>query len=578
MAPHRFFAAAFILAHLLATQVCLAQANNSAKPSTNLSIPDGWLAIATLPDLEAADGLMQSALGDLGYQLVSVRSLLQQVLGKEMLAGANNHLSFGLAADTAQLGDDLLPFAIWHLPQETRFEEFVTRLGGEVFGDRALLTIAGIELIAAPRGLDVLIVDARRQDYLAHAWIQDKQSISISSQQSSLPTLHTSKAGLQRLTNELEVRRDGTNAIRESPHVWQKDIEGMLNKAAQHTSLVKEFAESFNLLSISIRQANADYQVSINATLVETDSFQRGTSQQNGADAAGPAFKADAKQLTDRSPIALVHLNDASLSPRWLAPFELAYERGTLTEAGIKKPDVASLKAYEESLLSMAKQVSHLSGVLLSVEKDQPVVTNRLAIYSVDDANAFIETARESFAKWNALVAASETDMKFTLQFENTTVSASESSGAGKTDYSAVLCHADMVEVVDVDITPEIRKLMDQFYGNEGVFKQHYVVLDPQTVLISDLPLDEIKEACIRWGHATPKSQKAACVFYLDRYLAWKEQVTRISLGDVIGRRPPVAMEESAPLQASGRVGGDYVELELTLPQATLKAVGKLLK
>ncbi|MEM6799317.1 MAG: hypothetical protein AAF589_07360, partial [Planctomycetota bacterium] len=160
----------------------------------------------------------------------------------------------------------------------------------------------------------------------------------------------------------------------------------------------------------------------------------------------------------------------------------------------------------------------------------------------------------------------------------------------GRDQFTGVEFHVDMVDAVDVGVSPEVRRLMDQFFGDGGRYTWRLIQVSDRLALLTDLPWAEAR-ALAEQVEASPQAsggpkangdEAAAGAWKLSvdpvRYLAWQRRVTQLMQGRPLVRYPLADAAPEARIESVVRIDDGVLTATTKAPRQSLRAIGDSLR
>lgn len=557
-----------ILASLL-----LLTSNVHAQDHWRDHLPAKTLGFVVAPDLETAESKLAGVLDDLSFNYTGLLAEIKSTAGLGEFEFSQRATVIGLASDSEE-ANRYFPFAL--LPTG-EFEALVHAMEGDVTGDLGVVPVMGTDLALVPAG------DWTALTLLEHAGavrpagngpkLQSQQETPVGAPGDlSVEITTLGYQHLQSRAGGIQARRKRRALRSESwpPRLEYLDAAYLLNRP-----LLDHLHRQFDAAQFSL---SVDEALDVNALLhlpLKSTVFEETESDENAAE-FGRYAAADSLLLPERDVIWST-AGDGGLLLEQVSKLRLAYDRG--------RPDEIDAVAYvqvrfaEFAAASWAayQYIERFELQSFTVSEGQPVAANQAILLRLSDRQAFEGEFKKMVVAWNRLV--SESAAKMPVKFETRPL-----KREGQTGWEF---DVNMAEAFGMQMTPELRTMLNGYYGNEGHLIWRMVRIGEDHCLVSDLPWKETQLIVenLTDNNATREAKQSQPnriqgMLYADRYLAWQEQQRKAMLGDtkVIGGKKKEAMPGAPPVRFDAAIEQGGLSLRFNADRETLQAVGEYLR
>jgi hypothetical protein len=272
-----------------------------------------------------------------------------------------------------------------------------------------------------------------------------------------------------------------------------------------------------------------------------------------------------------------------------MATFASAYCRRTLDD--LKANDRIELDdelaaQFGESLVTAASDITAWSIAHQPGDLKTGVYNNSFLVLRVPSTRTFLEHAANAMDRWNTMHRESDNETKYVFDIEATTIGVREA-----TQYLL-----DIGETGGIPALPEMRQLMEKFFGPGGKMRMWLVPVDEQIVLLGAGTPEQVAAALealerreqIDWnGSAFVAANKLLAqtvdwrVFFSPRgYYDWKRREAEAMNNGmpVIGAKPAKDFPASPPIVLFGNTRDNELKVNAAVTAETIKAAGAYFK
>lgn len=526
-------------------------------------LPPGWLGIVVvhdLPELDRQADRMAKLFGMEAPQLVR----LLEAAGLTDVTDVGRTWVVGLAREpNGKRGE--YPFAFIPVAD---FKTFVNEYDGDINGRSAIVTIEGQDLLAVSCGKWSLLMNPDHREVLESIMTRKLGELPEDEKENDttgIATVTFSRSGLKWLT---EYQGSGEQPSREQAVVRRKRGLAMLSPEGIRESLTLDrplwewVAATFSVVNMSVafdETGGAKLEFAIDL------SSRDGTLKEHAkAEWGGEQGFPD-----DRPWITKSYVLPSGALATMATGLQIALLKSTPEDLGINEFAAGELDGFAESLRKAVEQVLVAQVVTLANDK-LPVYGNRLILLRVAEGDDFIESCDRLMQDWNALLSASNAEVKVVFAEETVEIAGRK----GKRYF------VDMVEAVDVPRSREVAKVMEEMFGPDGIL--NWYVLSQRTpeaydVTVSNLPRNELRSFFSDGSGGTFHRARPGLSFDFDAsaYVDWCRRRDRAIQGEVMGGPRFVPLPKSDPLDASLSISDGRLKAYLVLPIGLLQTLGK---
>jgi hypothetical protein len=278
-------------------------------------------------------------------------------------------------------------------------------------------------------------------------------------------------------------------------------------------------------------------------------------------------------------------VNGAGRLPKpWMSVLVAAYTTKMLddlkTSEGVAV-DKAAANEFQRAYDAAAADVVGWAVLTQPGDKKTGIYNNNFLVVRTGSAATFIEHVADVMRLWNKMHREAESDVRYVFDIEETKVG----------ERMATQYKLDLAQVENMPAIPEIRQIMERFFGPGGKMRFWIVPVDEETVLLAAGTPEQIGTAVqaldrkqpIDWNKpelaGTNKLLPADAdwrVFFNPRsYADWKKRQTDAMTDvPVLGARKPKEFTASAPIAISGKATDEELVLDAVVPADTIKSAG----
>jgi hypothetical protein len=241
---------------------------------------------------------------------------------------------------------------------------------------------------------------------------------------------------------------------------------------------------------------------------------------------------------------------------------------------------------FEKTLAIAASDVAAWSIVHKPGDLKTGVHNNNFLVLRVASSKSFLEHADDAMQRWNTMHRESPSEAKYVFDIEDTKLG----------DRQAIQYLLDIGATGGLPAIPEIRQLMEKFFGPGGKMRMWIVPVDDQTVLVATATPEQVTAALQALDRREPiqwnKPELAAAnmllpdnidwrIFFSPRnYYEWKRRETEATNNGVpvIGAKPAKEFPASPPVAIFGKVHNNELEVNAAITADTIKSAGMYFK
>jgi hypothetical protein len=247
--------------------------------------------------------------------------------------------------------------------------------------------------------------------------------------------------------------------------------------------------------------------------------------------------------------------------------------------------DDALATTFEDAFIDAASDVTAWSVVHQPGDLKTGVHNNKFLVVRVASAKSFLSHAADAMEHWNTMHRETESDTSYVFDIEEAKLG----------DRVATQYLLDVAATGGLPAMPEMRKMMEQFFGPGGKMRLWLVPIDEQTVLLAaampeqvtaalqrlddKLPIDWNQPELAAANKLSPEASDWRLFFSPRDYRQWKRLETEAMNNGVpvIGAKPTKDLPLSPPILFSGNAHADELEAAAAIPAETLKNAGDYL-
>jgi hypothetical protein len=247
-------------------------------------------------------------------------------------------------------------------------------------------------------------------------------------------------------------------------------------------------------------------------------------------------------------------------------------------------PELATL--FENDYISAHAQIESWSVIRTPATLKTGVSNNNYLAVRVASAKQFMQQVDDAMDRWNNMLRAAESETRYVFDIEETKLG----------DRVATQYVLDVAGAGGLPPIPEMRQIMERFFGPGGKLRLWLVPVDDQTVLLATATQEQViailqvldRKQPVDWTRpelATANKllpEKPDWKLFLSPrgYFDWKrlQNEAMIAGVPVIGGKPAKNFAASPPVAFSGHTRPDEIQFDAAAPADTLKAAGKFYK
>jgi hypothetical protein len=371
-------------------------------------------------------------------------------------------------------GDDPTSPKLMFLAPVSDYAAFAQSIGGDPTGEISRVTITGEEVLVARQGDYALVMNVEHRPTME----AQLASASDAADEKIVPAewlIETDVAVVVLPAGVDALVAMGRAGLAAEQQMWEEEF-GDPVFADQLASLKSTWAIYDEFLGfcdaeISAGVAGVSIDEATNVKLTQRMLFKRD----------GQMASLTAVERSDASPLAglaakpFVYAVGGPVLPSWrdgLAAMCRTAFKESGEAYGFQDFDDAQWKKLEEALQNIFAVRSVVSAIY-SGEKDDPLYSNVYLLAQVDDAPAYLQSARSSVETWNELTAASTSDIKLIYEL-------SEAEVAGK---PALLMTVDVLAAAGDENVPMVRPMFQAMFGADGKLRIYLAAADEHTIV-----------------------------------------------------------------------------------------------
>jgi len=552
-----------VLGAFLLAAVCCPCAS-AAEPAAFLAaIPKNSLVIARVARLDAIDAKLQPLAEKFGIPCPLFGKMLESIGGLD--------LSGDLVLGVALVGEaKYSPFVL--LPV-TDYRVFVEEADGDPTLASTSIALAGEELVATDRGRWALVTNSSETG-------SDMGRLDHETREALAPhigreavTLLLSPAGLahlEKLANSCVQKGNEFARRRHRParsQVNWKSLEYWRSTIALYQPVVSELqAETGGSVFAVDRSAEGGILLRI-ALLRKPRSSPIPASRQ-------PASRLAKLQLDRPIVVASGPVGSGAAGSLWTGLVTQLYIRAlspSFDFDGVHALAPDELQQYCDSARAVGDAVQDASLLLIAPPVKKPTHSNAALLFRVSDATKFRELVDQVMSDWNRLTEKSPRRNRLVYESKPLAI-----EGRGGRRYQV-----DLPAAFGAAGNAQIRDLMAQMVGRNGVMVMDVVELDKHHVLISDLP-DELRDRLIAnfWdADNQPEVEDPSGGWQIDwnpaLFQDWRNEVKKIRLGGSVMGWKPKRLESKSHIILRIPSDPEAVTLHAQIPRDVVDALAK---
>lgn len=525
-------------------------------------LPPEWLGVVVVNDLPEFDRQSARLAEMFGMEAPGLGRLLESA-GLTSLTDAKGTWLAGLARGPMG-AEEPYPFVM--IPVKD-FAALVKALDGDMRGTTAVVTLAQQDLLAGDCGKWTLLMNLDQQEIFESVMARDARAADVDKESiatDGIAAAHVPQLGLNWLAAYPPLEGAGTREraiARRKRGVAMLSLEGVRESLTLDKPLWEWVAATFLQATVTV---GFDEAGGVRVKVVAAKS-------QSNEEVAKAVDFPEVDLLGMRPWISLGGFQSSPELARLAAGLQIVLLTSAPEELGVKKFAAAELGELEKAIEAFINQITVGQFATLAGDK-LPVYANRVAVLQVGNANDFLKLCDEFMEKWNALMLASNSEVKVEFKAEPVDI-----AGVAGRRYCV-----DMVEAVDVPRSKEIVKVMTQMFGPEGFLNWFVIPTEGNHVVVANVPQEDLEKLLGEMNNSGAKPQAVggtgAMQFDASAYVDWGKRRDLAMTGEVIGGPKFVPLPKSDPLDAELAVRDGKVELEVALPQSLLETLGKHLQ
>jgi hypothetical protein len=282
-------------------------------------------------------------------------------------------------------------------------------------------------------------------------------------------------------------------------------------------------------------------------------------------------------------------LNGAGHLPKpWMSALVAGYTTKMLddlkTSEGVAV-DKTAADEFQRAYDAAAADIVAWSVLTQPGDKKTGIYNNNFLVVRTGSATTFIEHVADVMRLWNKMHREAESDVRYVFDIEETKVG----------ERTATQYMLDLAQVENMPAIPEIRQIMERFFGPGGKMRFWIVPVDEKTVLLAAGTSNQIATAVqaldhklpIDWSHPElagthkllPNDADWRIFFNPRGYAEWKKRQTDAMTDvPVLGARKPKEFSASAPMAVAGKATDEELVIDAVVPADTMKSAGAYFK
>jgi hypothetical protein len=520
-------------------------------------LPPKTLAVVEVADLPQAEAALARVVKSRGLKLLSLVETIEAVTGRKLPLD-DGPLVVGLAETSDR---PAAPFALLPSPL---LEEFSAAVGAEQTGRLALFRLAGADLIAVDAGPWVFVTASSDQQLAPPETPADAIKLPSARSIQGCVRLHWTETGWKRLlalASQIQDEAAAQRLIRFGRVGAPKSLSDAITWLAANRTWFEKMAPTFDAGVIAI-DVSGPKQVKLT---IELESAPHA----NASSVPNP-FRLEL--LAGSQP--LIATLDSNFSPVELPALVkgyLALLECRSDQLEIRRFERKSFAQFADEVQAAIALVDAYEWRLRSRTDEQPLAANQSLLVAVSDTQEFLESVDRAASRWNAAIAAAESETKLEV---NSTPLRREGFATGRR------LSVDMVASIGGPRIPEVVEVFEKFFGPRGEMVFRVLPIDEKRVLICDWPvkdfnelIGELKQApAVKLG-AKPQAASVTGELRLDRYVEWQNQINALSMAGAIGAKSPRTLKGPVPVKFRISAAEGPLVLEAELPTEALDAL-----
>ncbi len=409
-------------------------------------LPPKTLGVVEVADLPQAEAALARVVKSRGLKLLSLVQTIEAVTGRKLPLD-DGPLVVGLAETSDR---PAAPFALLPCPL---LEEFATAVGAQQTGRLALFRIAGADLIVVDAGAWVFVTASSDQE-LAPPETPANSDAKFSESRSTKGCLrlHWTEFGWKRLlalASEVQDEEAAQRLIRFGRVGAPKSLSDAITWLAANRTWFEKMAPMFNVGSVGL-DVSDPAQVTLSVELASTEGMS-----------PDPTAVPLQVQLPEASQptIAMFESKFPLTKLPCLVNGYLALLECRCDQLEIRRFERKSFANFAEEVQAATEMVNACEWRLRSRTAEQPLAANQSLAVAVDDPAAFLAAVDQAITRWNAAIAAAESETK--LEVKSAPLKR-EGFVTGRR------LSINMVASIGGQTIPEVVEVFEKFFGPRG--------------------------------------------------------------------------------------------------------------
>ncbi len=491
-------------------------------------LPRETLVAARVARLEALDDTLKPLAANFGIAFPPLGTLASQVDGVDPAGEA-------VVGVAAYREGEYLPFVL--LPVSD-YRALVRAGDGDAGIEVTPLTLSGEELLACQRGKWAMVTNVVDEFALLGRLDAEQVEQVASHVGNELLTVLLTDAGLEEIKAMAE--RSGVSArqvasrrrvLASRPWNW-RNLQEWRERLVLHQDMVQRLHSHCASLLLAI-DTNDQLRTRIEAILIPREEVA-------AREASGGRVPL---QLANERTVATAACDWDSPWVEWLVQMHLSSFSNGSDEIGVDYFRGGEFEKFRQTVAVASDQIESLRFLMIAPGNSEPTMSNSALLVTVSDSSEFLVAVNETMVTWNRMIQTARRSIDFVYEIKPLTVD----QRVGKR-YSI-----DLPTAFRQDNVPEVREVLADMYGRNGVWAMDVLPLDETHVLVSDLP-DKLRDQLMKQWEATAATAAEephggwAIQLHPDVLQDWLNDVRRHNFGEnVVGWKPK-------PLNSTGDI------------------------
>jgi hypothetical protein len=245
--------------------------------------------------------------------------------------------------------------------------------------------------------------------------------------------------------------------------------------------------------------------------------------------------------------------------------------------------DQKSVALFQKASENALAEVTSVAVLTHPGDKSEGLYTNDFLLVRATSAELFVDRASEMMRLWNKMNRDAEGDFPLIFDVEEQMIG----------DRRVIQYPTEVMGAADLAV-PEVRKVMEQFFGPGGKLRLWIAPVDDHAVLLAAGTEREVAAALelldqkqpITWDHSElgatntllPEQSSWRLFVSPSEYHRWQRQLSDAMTGPVFGGRPSKEFPPSPPLGVAAGMRDDELWIDAAVPAETIQSTGAYLK